>query len=439
VFDNHAYMALYPVALVSSLLKPELTFAILTALAHVLLLVLPYLYLRRSNASWFSSLAFVVCVAAYAGWSYSATGEYYLDRLYMPLALMALYHAHRIFRLGEAQWSSTAGLAIYSIAAASCSERGAIMMLAMLVYYVIFFGWRGKVSPKAFKAALFLIAGIALYLFLYFKFVHVGIKEGGSLIGNLAASATSIAERLQSPQLVPFMLVNMLLCVLAAFSGIRYLALAMISMLPNLLISVGGAELNGWSTHYHSMYIPFLVFTASVGYANILQRSGVLTGSAFSTSVAIAAIFVAGWLNPFTGGKDAPAFTALNNSIVGSLFNYYLRPEKSYHRTAAPVTAALASIVPRGAKVSLVEKAMPSLYSGRELAFYPMAIDTSDYLVVGGSATADQVASVSGGISYLGAAEAEALDKCLAERISRSGFKLYQTVPSAGMLVFKRS
>jgi hypothetical protein len=52
----------------------------------------------------------------------------------------------------------------------------------------------------------------------------------------------------------------------------RLALIAFGAMLPNILDNIAGAEKTGWSTHYHSVYFPFLVAAALIGFANLWKR-----------------------------------------------------------------------------------------------------------------------------------------------------------------------
>ena len=70
-----------------------------------------------------------------------------------------------------------------------------------------------------------------------------------------------------------FFLVSASFLVLAFFSG-RGFAFVAISIFPNLLFTVGGAELTGFLTHYHQVYLPVLVAASTVGVTKISKLIG---------------------------------------------------------------------------------------------------------------------------------------------------------------------
>lgn len=441
ILDNHAYFALYPIALLSALSGSELTFAFLNAFAHILLLAAPFVYLRIRGYALLPALAFVCCVAISYAWSYSAIGDYYLDRIYMPFALLALYFMQMM--LGRSPKDNRWLLVYFSLSVVIGSlftERAVLMFAALIAFYLLFF--RRAVMDAGLTKPLFLLLGsLGIYVFIYFKFQYVGIQGAGNLISNALPSILHPLERIRAAGIRPFMMVSFFpLGIFVMFSGTRYITLVIGAMLPNILISVGGAELNGWSTHYHTMYLPFVIFAASIGAINLANRfteNKIRTTTLFAVS---GFLFVATtFLNPYTGKFEKTFFASSAGSVLGSLYRYYGDRENSPERVRPQLIEALNVIIPQGTKVSTVESLMPVLYRSRSLSYYPIGMDEADYLVIPGSAADGHVQMVSGAISYLGAAQTMALNQCLSKRIVAKGFVLSKAIPSLGVLVFKRS
>lgn len=440
ILDNHAYAALYPISLLVAVVGAEAAFALLNALAHVLLLVIPFVMLRRMGAGITQGLVFSLCIALYPAWAYSAVGDYYLDRLYMPFALLSLYLFHTIVR-GSGQAPNRyvlAGFAASVIAAAMFTERAALMMMGEIAFFLVLFP-QARRHAIVWKLMLGLLVLLGLYLFLYFRFLFEGIDGGGNLLANASAVLHDPLPRLRTPALIPFVLANLLLFgVFLPFAGVRYAALALGAMAPNFFVSVGGAELNGWSTHYHAMYVPFLVFAASIGYLALIERHKARPGRVNAPLlVAIGAIVASGYFNPYSGEFNKNFLASVKDGILGKSYRYHVHPEQSSERYEANMLKELATIIPAGVRVSAIEGVMPALYGSRTLSLYPIDMDSADYLVISGTAPDGQVASVTGATSYLGQSQMEALNKCLHQRMIGKGFVLDKGMVN-GVLVFRR-
>lgn len=439
ILDNHAYTALYPISLLTALTNPEGAFAILNALAHVLLFVAPFVFLRGQGVGVLPSLVFVLCILLYPAWTYSAVGDYYLDRLYMPFALLSLYFMYIILHMErDKDGRLLVGFVAFIIVGSLFSERAAIMLMGEIAFFMVFF-------PRMIKASgvrnymLLLLALLGAYLYVYFKFVFEGIEGGGSLLGNALPALLDPLQRMKAPGMQAFFLVNMLsIGFFILFSDIRYAVLVIAAMIPNLLISVGGAELNGWSTHYHAMYLPFLIFVASIGYLRLAHYfSGRAKRFMLPLWVGGYVFLMTGFLDPYTGRLDTHFLSATKNGVLGKISRYYFDSKSSSEKVFVDAFSSLSMLVPQEAKVSAVEGAMPALYKSRSLSLYPINMDSADYLVISGATSAGQLTAVSGAISYLGQTQMEMLNQCLLQRINAKGFVLFKEIPAIGVLVFK--
>jgi hypothetical protein len=267
VLKNHAYYALYPISVLTAFTTPELAFAVLNAIAHALVVTMPFAFLRSQKAGVLPSLAFAIWVAFYPAWSYSATGDYYLDRLYMPFALAALYFLHAAHQR-QARWWALIGFAVSAGVAALITERAGLMMVGAGFFYGLLFGRQR--DARTTLVVVVVVGLIAAYLAAYFAFQYEGFS--GNLLTNSLLVLRNPLARLRAPGMIPFALVNaVFLGLFLPFAGVRYALLALGALLPNLLITIGGAELNGWSTHYHVMYVPFVVFVASAGFLRLTR------------------------------------------------------------------------------------------------------------------------------------------------------------------------
>ena len=441
--DNHAYFALYPIAVLTAFVGPEIAFAILNALAHVLLLIMPFIFLRKQKAGLLSSLIFVLCVALYPVWSYSNLGDYYLDRLYMPFALLSLYCMHTFAdgKEGKPNRRLLIGFVLSTIFAAICTERAAIMMMGAIVYFLVFFpGVRKNTQIRNIMLALLVFLGA--YIFVYIKFIFEGLAmAGGSLQMMLVTFLSNPLDRLVAPGLTQFALVNLLfLGIFVLFSGLRYFALAVGTMMPNLFFNIGGAELNGWTTHYHAMYLPFMVFTGSIGYLKLVNRFNVRSWRfSFPLVVGVFVVLVAGFLNPFSGKWEDNFLANIKSGGLAKVYSFSIDPAHSGERILVDKIKSLDGLIPPGTKVSVIEGAMAVLYKTRHLSIYPVNINRADYLVILGSVSGERATSVGGAISYAGQLHAERLNQCLWEKVIQKDFELVSDMPAIGALIFRRN
>ena len=249
-----------------------------------------------------------------------------------------------------------------------------------------------------------------------------------------------LADRLGSPQMIAFLAVNLLFMgPLVVCAGLRYSILVVGAMMPNVLISVGGAELNGWDTHYHTMYLPFILFAAAIGFLALTRRGRpILLRTGVAMGVALYAVLLGVTIDPYTGGADSGFATSLRDGIAYRVQSHYRHPAEPYTRMAR-VAGYLDAIVPRGVSVSTYDGAMPSLYRGRSISMYPMNMDVADFIVTPGVVSGGRIVSLSGATSYLGPDVAKALNGCLLERAAAQGFEPYMWDEAGpGVVVLRR-
>lgn len=441
VLDNHAYFVLYPIALLARMMGTQLAFAFLNAAAHLALVLMPWVFLRRGGLPVLAAAAFAVGVAAWPAWSLSAVGDYYLDRLYMPVMLGLLYLLHRVARQeAPATRGQLGGIALAASIAALTTERATIMVLAALLFFAAcVLPWRRLRAQPWFW--LCLPALLVVYLAWYFGFMFEGFEGGGSLRSNAHLTWRALAERFHHPGMQAFALTNLLfLGWMGCLAGWRYVLLTLGAMLPNVVVTTGGAELNGWSTHYHAMYMPFLVFSASIGFARFMAwlpaggARGFVAAASAGASVALAATYL-----PFDATFTAPGADRAQGGVLRAVYRFHAQRDQSPERAMLFWIRQLPDAVPADGKVSAVESAMPVLYRSHALALYPSGLDEADVLVISGALVDGKPAFVTG-LPYPGdVAQVAQVNACLLERAARRGFVVEREIRGSGLLVLRRS
>jgi hypothetical protein len=67
-----------------------------------------------------------------------------------------------------------------------------------------------------------------------------------------------------------FLLSSVVYLILSLFSGRAFLVL-LVSTAPNILVSIGGAELTGFVTHYHQTYLPVIAGCSCIGIVGLRE------------------------------------------------------------------------------------------------------------------------------------------------------------------------
>lgn len=228
-----------------------------------------YLYSRQKGLSIIETVAFVFAVAISDYWVGSLTGQLYYDRLFLFPCLIIILICFQKWHGDYLKWLIIC-IAAFSIAI-SISERTALLVSVVTLGY-----WALLKDHRFDKYNLTLfVLGIAglVYFFVYIRFFqnsiyYVSINLQTILHNlNLALSPSGV---LFDKTITWFTIVSPML--MLSFVNWRFGILALASMLPNLMVTVGGAEKTGFTTHYHAGYIPFLVGFAAVGYSSLINK-----------------------------------------------------------------------------------------------------------------------------------------------------------------------
>ena len=417
-FDVHAYYILYPLAALTWLFPPHVILAIANGLGFTTFIFIVYWIVRRQGAPILAAIAFSLLVMAHPAWSHASLGDFYADRFFMPLGL--LYVAllcDLINRKNDVSRWYWAILFVVGLLAAATTERAAIMIALFTLVYLAFF-WKKIVNRMPRIILILFSLGLLLHVYIYLKFLYVD-HGTGSLSATLKGAALFF-EQLKSPtytaQVNEFLVINIVLFGIFSLFDWRLALIAFATLLPNLLTTIGGAEKTGWATHYHSMYFPFLVYAATIGYSKLWVSLGQTKYRLLL--IALVLVLIPTISNYSVGYGN-------QNGALKRVYDFYYNGTQSSEKQLASKLAQIAASIPEGTTVTTSEQFVPSLYLGRTIYFYPIGIDSADYAVLTKVAQPDGSFYYAGAVSYI-TGEAPKVDMCLTERLKKDGYNVNQ-------------
>lgn len=433
MFRRHAYGILYLLAPFNLLIPAQYIASFFHALTFIGVLIAVYSYLRNERIHVAPSLFFVLMVTVYPSWSLSVFGQFYPDRFFIFFGTVYLF---LLWRKLEKKNTNLASIFIVALIAASINERAAIMVGFSTIWLIFSFqGWRSWTKGNVSFALLAL--GILAYSVLYMKLFQVNSDYGSFLSQAWSFLEVIGGDNKLQLELKKFLLVNLPYIILALFNW-RTGILAIGAMLPNIFGSIGGAEKTGWSTHYHAMYFPFLIFAASLGFVKISQKSNtVYSRTALGTGM-ILVVFYELIINPYDLNKfNGDVIANLqNNAFVRVSDIFLMRGDGLALHKSSKLRKDIASLVPPSSSISTFEGMMPALYgAGRTLYYYPLGIGSSDFVIVEYTLNDKQLPIFFGAYSYLGVKNKDQLNECLNLKITQN----YDLLTlNSGFAIFKR-
>lgn len=455
--DYHAYYGMFAISSLSKFFTAESILSYLNSFSFVILLLISYLFLRRQQVSVGAALLFCLVIALHPAWAYGASGQFYMDRFYMPFAFMYLLgiHAMCLNHISLQKKPVLIVLVLLSgIFAASFSERGAIMV-SFSSFAVLFINWQ-LISSNWIRWLLGLLGTLFVlfaYWYISFRFVpsFLGAQEYKGISDRISVISTIlriITDNRYQQLLFSFFIINIgMLGIFAFFAGIRVAIIAMACLVPNVIITVGGAEFTGWTTHYHAMYFPILIFTALQGYKDLSLSTFWRKHNIYRNSIKLLPFTVIILINPFTGNINLPHTenfigkikNHMHYSIIYKTWNFYLSPTTSIGRIYELYSARLVSAIPENKKVTTLEGVMPALYKDRELFYYPIGIDTANYAVLNYAHDKHANLYYKGVISYkISTEEKDEIDRILTKKLKLNGYNINQPLFVNNLVVIER-
>lgn len=436
IYQRHSFPILYGLAVLRPLFSAKLIYYLCALVAFPGLLLVVYLRSRTIGVPVIVSSILLLMVAFHPAWSYSSFGQFYPDKLFPILCVVYFFMLHDWITLDRQRPFL---LCVIGILAASTSERSIIMLVAGTLGVYALFGFRRRWS-RLDILPLILILILGAYAYVYMRFVQQNPDYSSFSSGFYNFISTISSNTEAAKPIYKFLLINLLFLVPFAFFAKRWALIAILSMIPNIIGSIGGGEKLGWTTHYHSAYFPFLIIAVVSGASSLLKaKSRILIPIAMTLGISVTLLFV--FLDPF---PPSVSFSLQQSGETGlvKMAEFYTAtgPAESTMKRAERLKN-IAAYIPPGAEVSTLEAYMPTLYEKgvKWIHFYPLGMGKSDYLIIPYSQK-DNVRRWEGFLSYLGPDVVEQANSCLQKRVDEQYLVVHEfpNSPVSGTAILQR-
>jgi hypothetical protein len=436
-FGRHAYLFLYALAPFRLIASSQVVVAAANAITFAGVPVAVYLFLRRQAVGLWFALAFCGLVLAYPGWSQAPFGQYYVDRFFVLIGLVFLLLVLERLELASL-WGDRRSLVAICVLGGlgiTVNERASLIVGALSAGLVVLH-WR-RVRQAGLLYPLIALGAVGLlWSWIYVRFV-TNVPDYGSFFSSIQSFTTSMDNPTFARGVYKLLIVNAPLLLLCAAAGWRLGLLAFATLVPNIVGSVGGAEKTGWTTHYHSTYVPVLIAIGALGFVHLLRARREVAWAA-TGAVVVAGVALL-FLDPFTINPliRFDRGVADGNALVLAAGYDVDVGQGPLLRQIAAANQQLGGAVPKGATVTTIEAAMPALYEGRTIQFFPLAIDSADYAVLPYVGTAGGPA-YTGVVSYLGQDATDQINECMRNRLAADGYNVSSPQLIGAYAVLKR-
>jgi hypothetical protein len=250
---------------------------------------------------------------------------------------------------------------------------------SMLVIGIFSFAYAlaaGAINNK--KRIYIILFSILCILYVYIYMHYFSGTEDNARVSASLLHLSGLIDAVQRPGIGEYLLFNLALLVVPAVIAPRIFIAVLPIVAINCFVTVGGAEKNGWSTHYHGHYYGFLIGAFLVAVASINDE---VRGRSLITIRRFLPPFMAGILLLFS---VTIARYYEGQGIHLSLWDYYGHPANMSSSLAQKTMFdKLADTVPAGATVTGTEWGMAAWYlRGHTANIFPMGVGVNDYIMV---------------------------------------------------------
>jgi hypothetical protein len=371
VLKAHAYWFLYLASYLHAFMDVPLLLSALVSISFMVALGVCYYLIRALHGSPLLAGIFCVLVASHPFWREPLLhGQDYVDRYYIGLGSLLLLSLFKIsVSRGWGSWGAVVGCLILTC---SLSERIALISGAIVGARGAWFLWR-----REFRTALILMVMGTLgvvYGVVQIRYVLESHSYSTFLSLNSFLHPIFVTDANARAKTILFLLINaplLLLALRAPFWG----GIAIVTMIPNIFGNIGGAEKVGWSTHYHSTYIPALMFAAAYGISRVGRPIRIL---GFGLML-ICFVFV----DPYQTTPITLSSASMRTRLVALLpWEAWTNYRSGYYDALARTQMKFEEAVPKGVVVSTPEFGMGRLIFGRTVYFFPMGLDKADVVLL---------------------------------------------------------
>ena len=368
-YHLHSYLIVYLFSIIHKILgiNTVLLASYINGIATFITLSCTFKISRKYKLSKIESISIVLAFAFFTPLIGSISGQFYYDRLFIPMALLGFYYV--IFY--EGKYKSTIIILIL-IFTSLISERSALMI-------GIFFIYLNTTNKCTINYKLILISTIPIiYYFFWNKYIQSGIYLNNTSLLQVISNINMLFdfESEYSNLSIKFLTVILPLLAVSIFSK-SFFYICLIFIAPNLIISVGGAEKIGYISHYHSFYIPILIIGVIIGYANIKFK--------FKSKFTIIILLILISINFYLSfGKQFVVSPTLTHGLLSD--SRLLIKDSDIRATSDNRKKLLSELIQginRDSTISASEFIMPILvnFDFENIRYFPIGIYDSDYII----------------------------------------------------------
>ena len=423
---NHAYYSVYIYGFFAKFFNAADLAYFSHVMAFMLMPLIVYYNLRTLKVSIPAALFFSGIVFFHFAVSFGIMGQIYFDKFAMPGLLAFLFLGYRLLNAPHASRSASAIplLVLLAIFTALHTERMALM-IGLSIFLLLFLS---KAERKWMPLHLFFFITAAC-AFIWVAVYVLLFRDISGPVGNASLNISlrgALNYFSKNPlHFVEYVLINVgILGLFSVFGGLRFV-ISLVGLLGlNTLIQIGGANLTGWSTHYHAHYFPVLVFLSAIGYVKLYNKTYRKPYKKYVIQLVPIVIIVSLWSGLFEFNKLPYKNTnhTFQNSAAHYIKSKFIGAPLVDNRVLTARFERMAQAT-KAETFSSVESGFFFLsdYTGY---YFPVRNSNADFILLNSHNAKDY----SGVVSYRSADQAKIAQNCIEENMEKQGYDLYSPI-----------
>ena len=270
--QEHSYLIAIILSLFVKLGINSLNVVSFVFAANFILIFVTIFFFLKEKINYSLLYLFILAIMIWPPISVGFVGQFYFDRLYI-FPMFCLILAYYSFSNSEKK-SLFLLILVLGFYTSLIHERAALMVGLFLCGYSLLIT-NFKLYKNKKILFIFFYGLIALSYFIFYTKFYINSStshySSSFNIDTILYVIKNIFRPYYGPLSFKLFIINLPILLIGFFDK-RLFFLAICSILPNYMITIGGAEKNGLSTHYHSFYIPFLIASAVVGFEKLHKK-----------------------------------------------------------------------------------------------------------------------------------------------------------------------
>lgn len=303
-------------------------------------------------------------------------GQLYFDKIIIFLGPILIHYLYNFYTQGKANYFILYPLAFTTMLV---SERGTIFVAITSAIFAI--KTLSSESHRSSITGILKFGLIPLTSVIYFLIWYYHIQKSFYYEANSYFTIDSLINRINSLSDVslgklvfPFLAFTVPFLILIFTLNVWLGTIGLLLILPNLIIDIGGAELNGYATHYHSLYAGSIWFLLLLGLRdkiNNSKKSKRINKSIILFTTFLSVVSLVWFQSP--------------GAIYRNLESNYIPPSTLEIHTEEyqKIQEVVESLAPNST-LSMTRNFMPffAMAEQKKFGYFPVLINEADYVIV---------------------------------------------------------